>query len=149
MRRAFLIPLLLFLVSPHAGCGQSPSWSVLKKNIRAAHPDIRHISSDSLAAWLASPVPAPLLLDVRAEAEFAVSHLPHARRLDPDTPDLTLLQDLPPDTPMVTYCSVGYRSSAMAERLREWYERLAEQDPASGARDRFVRALKSDAPPTR
>ncbi len=92
---------------------------MLKKNIRAAHPDIRHISSDSLAAWLASPVPAPLLLDVRAEAEFAVSHLPHARRLDPDTPDLTLLQDLPPDTPMVTYCSVGYRSSAMAERLRE------------------------------
>ena len=119
MRRSILIPLLLFLVSPHVGCGQSPSWSVLKKSIRVAHPDVRHISSDSLAAWLASPSAAPLLLDVRAEAAFTVSHLQGARRIDPDTRDFALLQDLPPDTPMVTYCSVGYRSSALAQRLTE------------------------------
>ena len=115
MRRAFLISLLLFLFNPHPGVGQPMDWAALKETIRAAHPDVRHISSDSLATWLASPVPAPLLFDVRAEAEFAVSHLQGARRIDPDTRDFALLQDLPLDPPMVTYCSVGYRSSEMAQ----------------------------------
>ena len=31
---------------------------------------------------------------------------------------------------------------AMAERLREWYEQLVEQDPACGALDRLVETLK-------
>ncbi len=92
---------------------------MLKKTIRATYPDVRHVSTDSLAAWQVGSASAPLLLDVRAEDEFAVSHLQNARRLDPDTPDFAMLQNLPPDTPIVTYCSVGYRSAAMAERLAE------------------------------
>lgn len=119
MRKLFLAPLLLLLMTPQLGCGQAPSWSMLKQTIRATYPSVRHVSTDSLAAWLAGPSPAPLLLDVRAEDEFAVSHLPDARRLDPDTHDFSALQDLSPDTPMVTYCSVGYRSAALAERLAE------------------------------
>ena len=114
---AVAIPLVLILVGPHVGCGQAPTWSMLKDDIRASYPSVRHISSDSLATWLASPAPAPLLLDVRAEAEFAVSHLPDARRIDPDTHDLAFFYDLPRDTPIVAYCAVGYRSSAMAEQL--------------------------------
>lgn len=92
---------------------------MLKKTIRATYPDVRHVSTDSLAAWQAGSAPAPLLLDIRTEDEFAVSHLKDARRLDPDTQDFALLQDLPRDTPIVTYCSVGYRSAAMAARLAE------------------------------
>ena len=91
----------------------------MKEEVRETYPGVRHVSADSLAAWLASPATPPLLLDVRTEAEFAVSHLPHARRIDPDAPDLSFLQDLPPDTPIVAYCAVGYRASAMAERLGE------------------------------
>ena len=119
MRRAFLISFLLFLFNPHPGLGQPMAWAALKETIRTAFPEVRHLSTDSLAAWLASPSAAPLLLDVRAEAEFAVSHLQNARRIDPDTRNFAFLQDLPLDTPMVTYCSVGYRSSEMAQRLRE------------------------------
>ncbi len=113
------LPLLLVLVLPQVSCGQSPSWSMLKKTIRATYPDVRHVSTDSLAAWQVSSASAPLLLDVRAEDEFAVSHLQNARRIDPDTRDFAMLQNLPPDTPIVTYCSVGYRSAAMAARLAE------------------------------
>ena len=119
MPKTLTTTLVLLLISPHLACGQTPSWSMLKQNIRTTYPDVRHVSTDSLAAWQASSRPAPLLLDIRAEDEFAVSHLKGARRLDPDTHDFTMLLNLPPDIPIVTYCSVGYRSSAMAQRLTE------------------------------
>ena len=92
---------------------------MLKQTIRTTYPTVRHISTDSLAAWQHQTAEAPLLLDIRAKDEFAVSHLHGARRLDPDTDDFAILRHLPPDTPIVTYCSVGYRSAAMAERLAE------------------------------
>ena len=48
-----LAPLLLFLVLPQVACGQTPSWSMLKQTIRATYPDVRQVSTDSLAAWQA------------------------------------------------------------------------------------------------
>ena len=117
--KKLIAPLLLLLIVPYVACGQAPSWSMLKKTIRATYPGVRHVSTDSLASWLEQSATTPLLLDIRTEDEFAVSRLPDARRLDPDTDRFAMLQDLPPDTPLVTYCSVGYRSAAMAERLAE------------------------------
>jgi rhodanese-related sulfurtransferase len=59
---------------------------------------------------------------VRTAAEFAVSHLPDALWLDPATPtSLTpvFLQGKPLDTPIAFYCSVGYRSAIMGDRLQK------------------------------
>lgn len=117
MRKPLLF-VLLFLANPLLSAGQPMDWAALKEEIRTAYPDVPHITTDSLTAWLARPGPPPLLLDVRTGAEFAVSHLRRARRIDPDTHDLALLHDLARDAPIVAYCSVGYRSAAMAERLR-------------------------------
>lgn len=120
MRSSLLLMVLLICASPLTGCGQNRSWSVLKQQIRAAYPDVSQLSTDSLSTWLASDtLPAPVLLDVRTEPEFAVSHLPNAQRLDPEARDFAALDSLPPDTPLVMYCSVGYRSSRMAKRLQE------------------------------
>ncbi|HMB91978.1 MAG TPA: rhodanese-like domain-containing protein [Rhodothermales bacterium] len=119
MRASLLLVLLITVASPLTGCGQNLGWSVLKQQIRAAYPDVQQLSTDSLSTWLATEDrPVPVLLDVRTEPEFAVSHLPDARRLDPETSDFAALDTLPRDTPLVTYCSVGYRSSDMAERLQ-------------------------------
>ncbi len=110
--------LCLAVLGTGMGCAQDVRWATLEQSIRAAYPDVRPLSTDSLAAWLAGDA-GPLLFDVRAESEYAVSHLAGARRLDPDARDFSALQDLPKDTPLVTYCSVGYRSAAMARRLHE------------------------------
>jgi len=107
----------LLIAAPLTGCGQNLSWSALKQTIRTTYPDVAVITTDSLASWLAQADSAPLLLDVRTEAEYTVSHLHDARRLDPDTTDFALLDDLDPATPIVTYCSVGYRSAEMARQL--------------------------------
>lgn len=100
--------------------GQNLSWTVLKRSIRIKFPHVRHISIDSLAAWLNQAGKAkPLLLDIRTEPEYRVSHLPGAQLIAPGTQDLTFLDPLVPDQPIVTYCSVGYRSSMMTEQLQE------------------------------
>src|SRR5258705_7839257 len=55
------------------------TWHSLLAVIRKRFPSVRHISADDLASWLADPNrPAPLLIDARAENEFAISHLQNA-----------------------------------------------------------------------
>ena len=57
------------------------------------------------------------LLDTRPRNEFAVSHLPRARWVGYDDFSLARVQDLPKDSPIVVYCSVGYRSERIGEKL--------------------------------
>lgn len=94
------------------------TWTVLKLLIRFRFPQVRQISIATLADWLKqSDLTSLVLLDTRTEPEFAVSHLLGAHRIEPDTTDFSSLA-LPPDTPIVAYCSVGYRSAALSDRLQ-------------------------------
>jgi rhodanese-related sulfurtransferase len=56
-----------------------------------------------------------LLLDVRTREEFEVSHLRGAVHVPPDAAASVLRE--PKDRPVVTYCSVGYRSGGFAQKL--------------------------------
>ena len=93
-------------------------WSKILQDIRKAYPSVTQISVDSLAHWMEADNNAiPVLLDVREQEEFDISHLDGAIRISPEGDDFSALDDLPRDTPIVAYCSVGYRSSAVAEKL--------------------------------
>ena len=95
-------------------------WFLLKQSLRGKFPKVEWISTEQLAAWLEDKQrPPPVLLDVRTEEEWNVSHLPGARRVDPDAPIEQVAAGLSKETPIVTYCAVGYRSGAMATKLRE------------------------------
>lgn len=91
-----------------------------KKTVRTKFPAVKQLSTAELAAWLADTnrVP-PQLLDIRTAPEFAVSHLPGARQVDPRAPAREVLPRLERDRPVVVYCSVGWRSSELATRLQE------------------------------
>ena len=122
-----LLSSLALLGLGSAGCAQSGdgslSWRAVGALIERDFPAVEAVTTDGLAAWLAdsSRVP-PLLLDVREAEEYAVSHLPGALRVDPDASTDALAAALPADfdgsRPVVVYCSVGYRSARMAERLQ-------------------------------
>ncbi len=99
---------------------EGASWAAMKAKIRHRFPAVKTITTEALAAWLADPSrPPPLLLDARAPAEYAVSHLRGAHL----APDLTaakgILAGSPMTRPVVVYCSVGYRSAALAARLQD------------------------------
>lgn len=110
---AGVVLLLVVLATSAHGFG----WSLVNAKIRHDFPGVQRITTSELAAWLAdSKRPAPLLLDVRTKPEFEVSHLKNAQRVAPDAP-ASAVQEAK-DRPIVTYCSVGYRSGAFAKKLR-------------------------------
>lgn len=87
--------------------------------IRAAFRQVQHLSTAELASWRADPHRTPpLLLDVREPAEFAVSHLAGARNVPWESDWQALLDDTPRTQPIVVYCSIGYRSSVLARKLK-------------------------------
>ena len=94
-------------------------WDFVKRQIDRKFPDVPKITTGELAALLAEAgAQQPVLLDVRTEPEFKVSQLVGARRVEPKSDPAT--SDLPrsKETPIVTYCSVGYRSAEFAQQLR-------------------------------
>jgi rhodanese-related sulfurtransferase len=98
---------------------RSINWFLMKKVLQHRFPKVEWISTQELAAWLADQGrPAPLLFDVRAPEEWDVSHLPGARRVDPGVAVESVTAGLSKETPIVTYCAVGYRSGELATRLR-------------------------------
>jgi len=58
-----------------------------------------------------------LLLDARAREEFATSHISGAAWVGYDDFDLLRVAAVPKNQPIVVYCSVGYRSGKIAEKL--------------------------------
>ena len=89
------------------------TWPAIKARIAREFPNVKSIGT----AELAKAEPKPVLLDVRTSGEFDVSHLSGARRVDPDAAAASVA--LPKNAPIVTYCSVGYRSAKFAQRLQE------------------------------
>lgn len=62
-------------------------------------------------------MPNAVLLDTRSKAEFDVSHLPNAHWVGYDDFDLKRVQSIPKSSNVVVYCSVGYRSERVGEKL--------------------------------
>jgi rhodanese-related sulfurtransferase len=60
-----------------------------------------------------------LVLDAREPNEFAVSHVAGAKLVGYKQLDLKALSQVAKDQPIVVYCSVGYRSQKVTEKLLE------------------------------
>ena len=94
-------------------CG-APSLDAVQADIERALPDVPQVQADTALAN------DPLILDARTPDEFAVSHLPGALRVDPEASAAAVLAVHPEAAtrPVLLYCSVGWRSSVLADRLR-------------------------------
>ena len=60
-----------------------------------------------------------LILDTRAFDEYQVSHILNAKWVGYKEFDENKVNELPNDKPIIVYCSVGYRSEKIAEKLQE------------------------------
>ena len=109
MRAWLLLPLFV-------ACGSPPSdLESIKREIREDFPDVRIVTTEELAGWLAAP---PVLLDARAPREYEVSHLRGARRALTEAEAVEALRGVNKNERIVVYCSVGLRSARLARALQ-------------------------------
>lgn len=123
-----LIGVFIFLMSSVCFAGAvdvikakalpNPELDRIKQEVRDRFPSVKQmLVAQFRATTLSEKTSIPLLLDVRESDEYSVSHLLGAKRSSSLRMALSILKGKPKNTPIVTYCSVGYRSSALAEKL--------------------------------
>jgi len=111
--------------------------------IRKKFANVTQVSTQELAEWMADGK-AVTLLDARPEKEFIISRISGAERVDPDnlregvTRAEEILSHTPVDQIAVLYCSVGYRSCLVADKLMQ---KWSEQESVSGKRPDVARPL--------
>ncbi len=98
--------------------GRSIGLDLVHRVSARKFPSVNWIGAAELAGWRQDSTRSqPLLLDARTAPEYQLSHLAGARRIDPNRPLLKHMEAFARDTPIVVYCSVGYRSSRVARWL--------------------------------
>lgn len=129
-KRWLLVPLLLiacggaFFIYQMVVPGASfvvfdMEWDLLKQKIRDKYPEVKFISTEELATWQStSQMLPPILIDVRSEEEYATSHLPGALFGGNEAALQSALAPKSSQTPIVVYCSVGYRSGRLAQEIK-------------------------------
>jgi rhodanese-related sulfurtransferase len=106
-----------------AACARpAPEWPQVLADVRARYPAVAQVTvaellADDIRRFAGETDPAPVLLDARSSAEYAVSHLPGALSTPDEAAALAALAGVEPGREIVVYCSVGVRSSALAARL--------------------------------
>ena len=129
MRRlgaALFLPALLLAVACSRDAGNSadaapdsPAWETALRLVREDFPRVPHMTTSRLAALLGKERSSIVLLDARSLEEYEVSHLKGAVNTESIRAALDVLAEFEPELTVVVYCSVGYRSSELADRLLE------------------------------
>ena len=123
-----------------------PSWrtktlTFLQILIKLKFPKVKSLTTQELDLWLKDPEKSkPLLIDARSGEEYALSHLQAAKSAIPlqnlcknahcrdvpwnvstknfgETDNSAFEEKILLDTPIVVYCSIGYRSADVANSL--------------------------------
>ena len=93
-------------------------WALITALIRLRFPDVQHITNDDLVSILNQKDEQPLLLlDARTASEYEASHLKGAHLVLEPLEQLKQWSGVTDSTPIVVYCSIGYRSAMIAQRL--------------------------------
>lgn len=117
----YTVPVLLglFVVAQVCCAKNTPlDWHQVATLIDSEFPGLPMLTTTELQSALSADRPV-LLLDVRAPEEFAISHLQGAQRADSIETAVAILAMADPGSLVVAYCSVGYRSAALIQELRD------------------------------
>jgi rhodanese-related sulfurtransferase len=108
-----------FVPTPIVSVGP-PSLQATVKSIAQRWPEIGHIAPERVAPLVDEG--KVVIFDVRQDAEYAVSHLPGAIHVKPETSRAEFIERYGDDVKtkkVVFYCSVGARSSMLASRVAD------------------------------
>ncbi|MEZ5492515.1 MAG: rhodanese-like domain-containing protein [Gammaproteobacteria bacterium] len=92
-------------------------WEAVDRLIASRFPAVESLTVAELYRRHQQGGNLPPIIDVRADEEFQVSHLVNAFHLESAEQIAARFPDL--EAELILYCSVGYRSAAVADALRE------------------------------
>ena len=110
---------------------QSSDLERIHAGIEASYGSVEHMAAQDFSSLDSDQV---MLFDVREPDEFAVSHLPGAILVDPAMTKEEFVEafaDKLRGKRAVFYCSVGMRSSILADRVAAIVERETGRKPAN------------------
>ena len=117
--KKYLIPLLALLFgAKYAVHAQAKNPKYTQRLKELYHNTVPTISPEAARDRLESEEDI-LLLDTRAPREYEVSHISGAQFVDFDGFKKKDVAGVPRDQPVIVYCSVGYRSERIGERLQK------------------------------
>lgn len=93
-------------------------WAETLRFVRETFPEVPQLSTERLAKLLVEDVEV-VLLDARSKEEFETSHLQGAIHANGVRQARRVLKQHGEKPIVVVYCSVGYRSSRLAQELRD------------------------------
>lgn len=118
----FLLPvgILIWLIFPHY-IFAIDDWKSINKMVARVQHDLPFISTDELYKLMATKNEnTPLIIDVRDEREFKVSHLYGAINMKDANKIISLLREPQnKQRTVVVYCSVGYRSAIVGNDIKK------------------------------
>ncbi len=101
-----ILGMLMFVT----GCAQDENFEAMFQRLTSGDvPVVKPEQADALQG--------AVFLDAREPREFEVSHIEGARFIGYDEFDINSIADLDKTKPLVVYCSVGYRSEKIGEKL--------------------------------
>jgi rhodanese-related sulfurtransferase len=112
----FLITLSLLLAGPANAQETSKGYALMLSSLYKN--TVPTLSPAALSAKLKTQPEEIMVLDTRSAKEFKVSHLQGATFINYDALKDQNLKRLPKDKTLIVYCSVGYRSERVGERLK-------------------------------
>jgi len=110
--KKYIPSFLLLIVSTLTSCGQKTFDEKMQSLYKNTVPLIK-------ADALKDKLDRVILLDTRAPEEYQVSHIQGAKMIDYNSFELTDVKDIPKSAEVVVYCSVGYRSERIGEKLKK------------------------------
>ena len=117
MEKAFFIFISLILFASLMFCCQPKDYDKMLESLYSHTVPL--IGTDELAGKIAKGENV-VLLDIRSEKEYSVSHIRDARLIQYDDFSRDDVHDIPTGAQVVVYCSVGYRSEKVGEQLQKF-----------------------------
>ncbi|MEQ8907604.1 MAG: rhodanese-like domain-containing protein [Vicingaceae bacterium] len=112
--KAIKLGLILMSIFPFKNQAQEIESSAYKLLLKGM---LSH-SIEAISVPQAANSENAIFVDSREKEEFEVSHIKNAMWVGYDSLDLSRLENVDQDRQIIIYCSVGYRSEKVAEKLK-------------------------------
>ena len=111
MQRPIILPLFILYTMFGFGQVESKKFDLLLKTI------LSHSVNEVYVDQVDDDDSTTVFLDAREKAEYAVSHIKNAIWVGYDDFDLNRVAEVDKNKKVIVYCSIGYRSEKVGEKL--------------------------------